>query len=88
MPKRLFVFFILMIFLLAACTGAEQISPTEAPAAEQETAPVETAPTEEPEAPAPAEDAAAGTGASIPAVGAQMECTLVSDQPDVPAGAA
>lgn len=92
MPKRLLVFLILTLFLLAACSGAEQASISEAPAPEAPPQPTEVAPTAveptqpEPTQPEPTEASASeGGGAMVPAVGSQMECTLVSDQPEAPA---
>lgn len=80
MPKRLLVFMILILFVLAACSGDGQTPITEAPVPEVEPSPTEVEPTKiAPTASNP------GTGANQPATGPQMECTLVSDQPDAPA---
>jgi hypothetical protein len=91
---NLFVILLVLTFLLlAACSTAgdtptvEQRAPeaasTEVPATEvapTEAPPTEPAPTEA----EPTESTAAESGGS-PAAAVQMECTLVSDQPDVPA---
>ena len=82
MPKRLLVFLVLTLFLLAACSGAEHASTSEAPAPETQPQPEEVKPTEV----EPTETAATEAGGSDAApAGMQMECTLVSDQPDAPA---
>ncbi len=73
MSKRLVVLFILILFLLAACSGAEQTPVSEAPASKGESEPTTAAPTQ---TSAPEKAAVRGP---------QMECTLVSDQPEVPA---
>jgi hypothetical protein len=91
MTKRLIVFLILALFLLGACSGAEQVAvsensetntesqPTEAVFSEDE--PTEAVPTEI----KPTEAAASDSGSGVSISGVQMECTLVSDQPDAPA---
>ena len=86
MPKRLLVFMILILFLLAACSGdgqtpVDRITPViETPAPEGKPDPTVVEPTEiKPTTSDP------GTTATLPATGLKMECTLVSDQPDAPA---
>ncbi len=74
MPKRLLVLLILILSLLAACSGDGQTPVTEAPAPQEESQPEVAAPTQ---ATAPTEVAAI--------TGPRMECTLVSSQPDAPA---
>ena len=81
MPKRLLVLFVLILFLLAACSGAEQIAVTEAPASDGESAPTEAEPT----AVKPTETSAPDEDKEVAVTGPEMECTLVSDQPDAPA---
>ena len=75
MPKRLLVLMILILFLLTACSGDEQTPVTEAPTPEGEAEPTKIEPTE----------SSSGKGANVPATGPQMECTMVSDQPEAPA---
>ncbi len=82
MPKRLLVLMILILFLLAACSGAEQTPVVEAPAPEGESEPIEVPPT----IAAPTQTSAPEpTKEKVIVTGPQMECTLVSDQPDAPA---
>jgi hypothetical protein len=81
MTKR-YLALLLTMFLLAACSGQEQALVTEAPLQEAETQPTETAAATEAE---PTETEAAASGKVGTASGVQMECTLVSDQPDAPA---
>jgi hypothetical protein len=91
LTKPLVLLLILSIFLLASCSGAEQIPVTEEPTAEAKSQPTEAAATEaEPTKVEPTEIVAteatsseSGAGPSAPDI--QMECTLVSDQPDAPA---
>jgi PBP1b-binding outer membrane lipoprotein LpoB len=91
MPKRLLVFLILILFLLAACSGAEQAAMSGDPAPEAQPQPTEVEPTEveptevEPAQPEPTETAAPEAGSDVSSTGLQMECTLVSDQSDAPA---
>ena len=78
MPKRLLVLLMLILFLLAACSGAEQTPVSETPAPEDESEPTIAAPTQT-SAPEPTKE-------KVVVTGPQMECTLVSsDQPDAPA---
>ena len=82
------ILLILTLFLLAACgpAGETPVSEDSTPQAEsQPTEPAieEVTPTET-EA-VPTEPAASETGGGSSAADPQMECTLVSDQPDVPA---
>lgn len=81
MTKR-YLAFLLALFLLAACSGQEQALVTEAPLQEAETQPTETAAATEAE---PTETAITSSSEASSASGLQMECTLVSDQPDAPA---
>ena len=92
MPKRLLVFLFLTLFLLAACSGAEQAAISEAPAPEAQPQPTAVEPTEveptqpEPTQPEPTEEASVPkSGGDTAPIGSQMECTLVSDQPEAPA---
>ena len=86
MSKRLFVLFILTLFLLVACSGAEQASISEAPAPEAQPQPTAVTPTEvEPTPPESTEASVPEAGGDVVPVGSQMECTLVSDQPEAPA---
>jgi hypothetical protein len=80
MPKRLSVLFILILFLLTACSGAEQVPVSDEPVPEAQLQPTEAAPTRA----EPTEIAAPESGGDV-AAGLQMECTLVSDQPEAPA---
>ena len=86
------VFLFLTLFLLTACSGAEQAAISEAAAPEAQPQPTEVEPTEveptqpEPTQPEPTEETAASkSGSDVAPVGSQMECTLVSDQPEAPA---
>jgi len=80
MYKRLLVLMILILFLLAACSGDGQTPVTEVPAPEKESEPTKVEPTKtEPT------EASSGASANVPATVPQMECTLVSDQPEAPA---
>jgi hypothetical protein len=91
MPKRLLVYFILILFLLAACSGAEQAAISGDPAPEAQPQPTEVEPTEveptevKPTQPEPTETSAPEAGGDVASAGLQMECTLVSSQPDAPA---
>ena len=91
MTKRLIVFLILALFLLGACSGAEQVTVSETPETNTESQPVEAAISEDEPTEAvpteiePTEAAAPDSGGNVSASGVQMECTLVSDQPDAPA---
>jgi hypothetical protein len=91
MTKRLFVLLILTFFLLAACNGEEQSPIAESPTPKTESLPEQAAPVDEkPTETTPVEEtstdlADSKSGGSDAAAGMQMECTLVSDQPDAPA---
>jgi hypothetical protein len=76
MPKRLLVLFILLLVLLAACTGVEQTLEPAASIPEEQPQPTEVEPTEISEVEA---------GGDVVPVGMQMECTLVSELPEAPA---
>jgi len=82
--KPLVIAFLMTMLLLAACSGAAQ-SPTaqatanQAASSEAESQPTEVQPAE------PTQTEAAKSGGQVSAAGTQMECTLVSDQPEVPA---
>jgi hypothetical protein len=88
--KPLVVLFLMTMLLLAACGSAAQSPTAETPtnqaaATETESQPTEAQPTEAQSTEAePTETQAAKSGGDVSAVGTQMECTLVSDQPDVP----
>ena len=93
--KPLVILFLMTMLLLAACSSAAQSPTAEAPttqaaAPETETQPTEAQPTEvlpseaQPAEAEPTEAEAAKSGGDGSAAGTQMECTLVSDQPDVP----
>ena len=79
--KPLVILFLLTLFLLTACSGEEQSSVVEVPTPETESLPTEVVPTEI----EPTEAAVSESGGGVSASGLQMECTLVSDQPDAPA---
>ena len=91
MTKRLIVFLILALFLLGACSGAEQVTVSETSETNAESQPVEAVISEDEPTEAvpteiePTEAAASDSGGSSSATGVQMECTLVSDQPDAAA---
>lgn len=84
MPKRLLVLMILILFLLAACSGNGQTQVTDVPAPEKESEPTSEPTKVEPTKIEPTEEPS-GASANQPATGPQMECTLVSDQPEAPA---
>ena len=79
--KPLVILFLLTLILLTACSGEEQSPVADAPTPETESQPTEAAPTEV----EPTEAAVSESGGGVSAAGLQMECTLVSDQPDAPA---
>lgn len=85
MSKRFYVLLVLIFFLLSACSGAEQAPVSETPSPMAESQPTETASNDE----KPSETLPTETEVSIPGgvskSSVQMECTLVSDQPDAPA---
>lgn len=89
--KPLVILFLMAMLLLAACSSAAQspaaeATATQAAATESEPLPTEAQPTEaQPAEAEPTETEAAKSGGDGSAVGLQMECTLVSDQPEVPA---
>ena len=89
--KPLVIIFLMTILLLAACsTGAQSPTSedptTQATAPEAESQPTEALPTEAlPTEVEPTEVTASESGGSGSTAGTQMECTLVSDQPEVPA---
>ena len=93
MTKRLIVFLIFALFLLSACSGAEQVTVTETSETHADSQPAEAANSEDDETteavPTEIEPTEAAVldsgGGSVSASGLQMECTLVSDQPDAPA---
>ena len=88
--KPLVVLLLMTMLLLAACSSTVQSPSAEAPATqadafEAEALPTAAQPTEaQPAQVDPTETTAAKSGGDGSAVGTQMECTLVSDQPDVP----
>ena len=89
--KPLVILFLMTMLLLAACSSAAQ-SPTaeayatQASTTETEAQPTQVQPTEAlPTAAEPTETQAAKSGGDGSAAGTQMECTLISDQPEVPA---
>ena len=79
--KPLVILFLLTLILLTACSGEEQSPVAEAPTPETVSQPTEVAPT----VVEPTEAAVSESGGGVSASGLQMECTLVSDQPDAPA---
>jgi hypothetical protein len=81
MPKRLLVFFILILLLLAACSGAEPASVSDDSAPEAQPQPTEMEPTEA----EPTKISAPKSDGDVAPAGLQMECTLVSNQPEAPA---
>ena len=89
--KPLVVLLLMTMLLLAACSSTEQSPSAEAPATQVEAFEAEAQPTEaqpseaQPAQVEPTETSAAKSGGDVSAVGTQMECTLVSDQPEVPA---
>jgi len=89
--KPLVILFLMTMLLLSACSTGAQSTLAEAPttqaaAPETESQPTEVQPTEAlPTEVEPTETAVAKSGGQVSAAGSQMECTLVSDQPDVPA---
>ena len=85
--KPLVILFLMAMLLLAACSSAAQAPATQAAAPETESQPTEVQPTEEaqPAEAEPTETEAAKSGGDGSAAGTQMECTLVSDQPEVTA---
>ena len=90
MSKRLLALLILTIFILAACSSEQQATVSEVSESTTVSQPTQVAPTEAeptgvpPTEPEPTEPAVSDAGGSSAASG-QMECTLVSDQPDAPA---
>ena len=87
--KPLVILFLMAMLLLAACSSAAQAPATQAAAPKTESQPAEAQPTEvQPTQVQPAEPTeaqAASSGGDGSAAGTQMECTLVSDQPEAPA---
>ena len=89
--NRFIMLLMLALFPLAACAPVEQTPVSEDSTLEAEAQPTEAAiteavPAEVPSTDAvPTETAASESGGGVSAAGVQMECTLVSDQPDVPA---
>ena len=89
--KRFILLLMVSLFLLAACSGEEQIQTSEAEQPAVESQPTAAEPTEVeptkvlPTEVEPTEALAEEKGGAVSASGVQMECTLVSDQPDVPA---
>ena len=84
--KPLVILFFLTMLLLAACSSAAEAPETQAAAPETEAQPTEVQPTEaQPAEAEPTKTEAAKSGGQVSAAGTQMECTLVSDQPEVPA---
>lgn len=84
--KRFIPLLILTVLLLAACSSEQQtaVSETATPEIEEEppaVEPTEVTPTEI----EPTEATVSEPGGNVAAAGVQMECTLVSDQPDTPA---
>ena len=89
--KPLVILFLMTMLLLAACSSAAETPATQAAAPETEPQPTDVQPTEvqpteaQPAEVEPTETEAAKSGGDASAVGTQMECTLVSDQPEAPA---
>jgi protein-disulfide isomerase len=84
--KPLVILFSLTILLLTACSTEGQSSPAASPTqpAEASVPETETQPTQaETTEIESTEVAVSASGGSSSAAGSQMECTLVSDQPDV-----
>ena len=85
MRKHFFSLLVLILLLLSACSPAEQVSTAETPTPIAESQPTVTvAKVEEPTKALPTETAASAPG-GVSKGKVEMECTLVSDQPDVPA---
>ena len=88
--KPLVILLLMTMLLLAACSSAAEAPATQAAAPETEAQPTEAQPTKvqpteaQPAEVEPTETEAAKSGGDGSAAGTQMECTLVSDQPDVP----
>jgi protein-disulfide isomerase len=78
------------VLLLAACSTGVQNPVAEVPTMQASAPEAESQPTEAqtiealPTEVEPTETSAAKSGGEVSAAGSQMECTLVSDQPDVP----
>ena len=84
--KPLVIVFLMTMLLLSACSSATEAPATQATAPETESQPTEVQPTEaQPAEAEPTKTEEAKSGGQVSAAGTQMECTLVSDQPEVPA---
>jgi hypothetical protein len=94
--KPLVVLLLMTMLLLAACSSTVQSPSAEAPATQADAPEAEALPTAaqpseaqpseaQPVQVEPTETTAAKSGGDGSAAGTQMECTLVSDQPEVPA---
>jgi preprotein translocase subunit SecG len=84
--KPLVILFLMTMLLLAACSSAAQSPTAEATANQAAASETEPQSTEAQLAEAePTQTETAKSGGQVSAVGTQMECTLVSDQPEVPA---
>ena len=85
MRKRFLGLLVLIVLLLSACSAAEQVPASETSTPTAEPQPTQTAIIkEDPTETSPTETAASAPG-GISKGRAEMECTLVSDQPDAPA---
>jgi hypothetical protein len=82
MLKRLMVLLVFAL-LLVACSGVQPVSDSDAPAPEAQSKPTEADPIAV--VSLPTETAGPEPGDAVAPIGSQMECTLVSDQPDAPA---
>jgi hypothetical protein len=82
MLKRLMVLLVFAL-LLVACSGVQPVSDSDAPAPEAQSKPTEADPIAV--VSLPTETAGPEPGDAVAPFGSQMECTLVSDQPDAPA---
>lgn len=91
MTKSFVLLLILTLFLLAACGAQEQTPVSESPAPDAQSQPAKAASTEVPPTKVdpgpmmPTETKVSESGGGVSATGVQMECTLVSDQPEAPA---
>jgi hypothetical protein len=90
--KKIFTFLVLAAFLLAACTGAEQVSDTEISAADEVVAELEPSVEESESEPTPTEvvestaaDNASSTEPELIAADLVSECTVVSALPEASA---
>ena len=79
--KPMVILFLMAMLLLAACSSAAQATADQAAATATEPQTTEA----QPAVAEPTQTDTAKSEGQVAAAGTQMECTLVSDQPDVPA---